>query len=58
MILEHRYFGESSPYDLLTVKNLSHLTLDNSMEDMVYFAKNFVPPFDKSGKSKHENVPW
>jgi len=58
VILEHRYWGESSPYQELTVKNLTHLTLDNSLEDMVYFARNFVPPFDDSGKSAHGNVPW
>lgn len=58
VILEHRYWGESSPYEELTVRNLQHLTLDNSLKDLTYFAKTFVPPFDPSGGSSADNAPW
>jgi hypothetical protein len=58
VILEHRYWGGSSPYELLTVQNLTHLTLENSLKDLTYFAKNFVPPFDTSGKSSADKAPW
>ncbi len=58
VILEHRYWGESSPYEQLTVKNLRHLTLDNSLKDMTHFAKTFVPPFDDSGASSADKAPW
>ncbi|KAL2178375.1 serine carboxypeptidase S28-domain-containing protein [Thermothelomyces heterothallicus CBS 202.75] len=58
IVLEHRYWGESSPYDELTVENLQYLTLDNSLKDLVYFAKNFVPPFDPSGSSSADKAPW
>lgn len=58
VILEHRYWGESSPYANLTVKNLQYLTLDNSLKDLVHFAKTFKPPFDTSGKSAVIEVPW
>ncbi|KAL2132698.1 hypothetical protein VTI74DRAFT_3461 [Chaetomium olivicolor] len=58
IVLEHRYWGESSPYEELTVQNLQHLTLDNSLKDLTYFAKTFVPPFDNSGKSAADKAPW
>jgi hypothetical protein len=58
VILEHRYWGRSSPYANLTVENLQYLTLDNSLKDLTYFAKTFVPPFDDSGKSSADKAPW
>ncbi|AEO59356.1 hypothetical protein MYCTH_2307580 [Thermothelomyces thermophilus ATCC 42464] len=58
IVLEHRYWGQSSPYDELTVENLRYLTLDNSLKDLVYFAKNFAPPFDPSGSSSADKAPW
>ncbi|EAQ84476.1 hypothetical protein CHGG_08490 [Chaetomium globosum CBS 148.51] len=58
VILEHRYWGGSSPYANLTVENLQYLTLDNSLKDLTYFAKNFVPPFDDSGASSAGKAPW
>ncbi|KAH6613652.1 peptidase S28 [Chaetomium sp. MPI-SDFR-AT-0129] len=58
VVLEHRYWGESSPFQELTVDNLQYLTLDNSLKDLTHFAKTFVPPFDKSGKSSADNAPW
>ncbi|GAB1316460.1 hypothetical protein MFIFM68171_06670 [Madurella fahalii] len=58
VVVEHRYWGQSSPYDNLTVENLQHLTLDNSLKDMTYFAKNFVPPFDPTGASSAAEAPW
>ncbi len=58
VVLEHRYWGESSPYEQLTVKNLRHLTLDNSLKDLTHFAKTFVPPFDDSGASSADKAPW
>jgi len=58
VILEHRYWGESSPYDELTVKNLQYLTLSNSLKDLTYFANTFKPPFDESGGSSPKEAPW
>ncbi|KAK4033369.1 serine carboxypeptidase S28-domain-containing protein [Parachaetomium inaequale] len=58
VILEHRYWGGSSPYAELTVDNLQHLTLDNSLKDLTHFAKTFVPPFDTSGGSSADKAPW
>ncbi|KAK7209164.1 hypothetical protein V2G26_016342 [Clonostachys chloroleuca] len=58
IILEHRYWGESSPFEELTVANLTWLTLEQSIKDNVYFAKNFNPPFDTTGGSKPDKAPW
>ncbi|CAK7263729.1 hypothetical protein SEPCBS119000_000631 [Sporothrix epigloea] len=58
VILEHRYYGESSPYDELNVKHLEFLTVDQAMRDLTYFAENWVPPFDTSGKSSPAHAPW
>ncbi|KAK3935105.1 peptidase S28 [Diplogelasinospora grovesii] len=59
VILEHRYWGESAPFDkTLTVENLQYLTLENAIKDMTYFATNFDPPFDNSGKSSPTEAPW
>ncbi|KAK0615372.1 peptidase S28 [Bombardia bombarda] len=58
VIQEHRYWGESSPYQNLTVKNLQYLTLENSIKDLTYFARNWVPPFDTTGGSKPSEAPW
>ncbi len=58
IVLEHRYWGESSPYSVLTTDNMRYLTLNNSLKDMTYFAKTFVPPFDRSGKSAPDKSPW
>lgn len=58
MMLEHRYWGESSPFQTLTVKNLQHLTLRNSIKDLSYFANNLALPFDDSGSSSPSEAPW
>lgn len=58
VVVEHRYWGESSPFQELTSKNLKYLTLENSLKDMTYFANNFDAPFDKTGGSKPKKAPW
>ena len=58
IILEHRYWGESSPYQVLTAKNLTHLTLDNALRDNTYFANKVRLPFDPSGGSHPKRAPW
>ncbi|CEJ92585.1 hypothetical protein VHEMI08228 [[Torrubiella] hemipterigena] len=59
--IEHRYFGPSTPFNgLLNTETLQHLTLDNAVQDLVYFARNVVFPFDKTnGKAtKPDQAPW
>jgi hypothetical protein len=58
IIVEHRYWGASSPYTNLTTENLQYLTVPQAIQDMIYFAKNVPLPFDLSGKSKPDVAPW
>ncbi|KAL2143162.1 hypothetical protein VTI28DRAFT_309 [Corynascus sepedonium] len=53
VVVEHRYFGGSSPYDGFTSKTLQYLTMEQAAADMVNFAKNVKFPFDKNQTS-----PW
>ncbi|QKX63870.1 uncharacterized protein TRUGW13939_11041 [Talaromyces rugulosus] len=58
LILEHRYYGKSSPVDTLTPKTMQHLTFKNALADTVNFAKNVKLPFDNSTKSSPDNAAW
>lgn len=58
VMMEHRYWGDSSPYSVLTTENLTYLTLDNSIKDTTYFARNVELPFDTNGSSNAINAPW
>ncbi len=58
ILLEHRYWGGSSPYENLTAETLQYLTLDQSVADLIYFAKNVQLPFDKDGGSRPDKAPW
>ncbi|KAG5926782.1 hypothetical protein E4U42_002950 [Claviceps africana] len=58
ILLEHRYWGGSSPYQKLTTETLQYLTLNQSIQDLVYFANNVHLPFDPHGSSKPKKAPW
>ncbi|RAO73404.1 uncharacterized protein BHQ10_009416 [Talaromyces amestolkiae] len=58
LILEHRFYGNSSPVATLTPKTMQQLTFKNALADAVYFAKNLKLPFDNSTKSSPDNAPW
>ncbi|KAK3326997.1 serine carboxypeptidase S28 [Cercophora scortea] len=59
ILLEHRYWGKSTPFEVLDTKNLSYLTLENSVADLVHFARTVELPFDaNSTASNAPNSPW
>lgn len=59
IVLEHRYWGYSSPFADLTTKNLQYLTLENAIADLVHFARTVKLPFDPEGRATQApNVPW
>ena len=58
VLMEHRYWGSSSPYDELTTENLQYLTLENAIKDTTYFANNVQFPFDINGTSHPSKAPW
>lgn len=58
VMMEHRYWGKSSPVTELTTKNMQWLTLENSIKDTTYFARNVKLPFDPTGSSSADKAPW
>ncbi|CEJ94727.1 hypothetical protein VHEMI10243 [[Torrubiella] hemipterigena] len=60
IIIEHRYFGPSTPFTDLNTETLQHMTLDNAVQDLIYFAKNVVFPFDTTNgtATKPDQAPW
>ncbi|KAI6245863.1 putative extracellular serine carboxypeptidase [Erysiphe necator] len=58
VMVEHRYWGNSSPFADLTTKNLQYLTLNQSISDFIYFAKTVQLPFDTNQSSNSGNAPW
>ncbi|POR33927.1 Thymus-specific serine protease [Tolypocladium paradoxum] len=58
IVLEHRYWGGSSPYLNLTAETLQYLDLDNAIADLIYFAEQVSLPFDPTGSSKPDKAPW
>lgn len=58
ILLEHRYWGESSPYENLTTTNLQYLTLDNAIQDLIYFANNVELEFADKNATHPSEAPW
>ena len=51
VLVEHRYWGTSTPYEKQTTKALQFHNLDQAVADFVRFARNVKLPFDKNGTS-------
>ncbi|KAI1204686.1 endoprotease endo-Pro [Annulohypoxylon truncatum] len=60
VLIEHRYWGNSTPYEAQTTKNLQYLTMDQSIADFVHFARTVKLPFDVNGTgiSNASKAPW
>ncbi|KAI8624529.1 serine carboxypeptidase S28 [Xylariaceae sp. FL1651] len=58
IVLEHRYWGESIPFDTLTAETLQYLNLPNSISDLTYFAKNVDCQFCEGGTCNSNENPW
>ncbi|PHH67155.1 hypothetical protein CDD81_2924 [Ophiocordyceps australis] len=57
IVLEHRYWGRSSPYANLTAATLQHLTLQNAMRDVVRFAHLADLPFVRNASANATQSP-
>jgi hypothetical protein len=57
IVLEHRYWGTSTPFTDLKTENMKYLTLENAIKDMTYFANHADLPFAKNG-SNAGLAPW
>ncbi|KAF7596990.1 hypothetical protein BBP40_011356 [Aspergillus hancockii] len=58
VLIEHRYWGDSSPYKKLTAETLQYLTLEQSILDLTYFAETVHLEFDTSNSSNARHAPW
>ncbi|KAG9002428.1 hypothetical protein FRB94_003947 [Tulasnella sp. JGI-2019a] len=57
VILEHRYWGQSSPYSNLTTRNLQYLQVSQAIDDYKYFVENVQLSW-KGLNSKPSVTPW
>ncbi|KAL3445028.1 serine carboxypeptidase S28-domain-containing protein [Aspergillus insuetus] len=58
VILEHRYYGESYPFENLTLENIRFLSTEQALADYAYFAHNVVFPGLEDLDLTASNVPW
>ncbi|KAH9983465.1 putative serine peptidase [Xylariaceae sp. FL0662B] len=58
VLVEHRYWGNSTPYETQSTKNLQFLNLDQAIADFVHFARTAEFPFDKNGSSNAPKAPF
>ncbi|KAH9936837.1 peptidase S28 [Epithele typhae] len=58
VVIEHRFFGESNPYPDLSSESLLVHTVEQAIEDMVYFARNVKLPQPGGDKLAPGNTAW
>ncbi|KAH9858662.1 peptidase S28 [Lenzites betulinus] len=58
IVLEHRYYGLSNPFDDLSVKSLKYHTIQQAIDDLEYFAKNVDLPMAGGDALKPGQAPW
>jgi hypothetical protein len=58
IIIEHRFFGFSNPYDNLTSQSLTLLTIQQAIDDLVYFATTADLPMCGGDAVKPGQAPW
>ncbi|KAG9018022.1 hypothetical protein FRB90_012581 [Tulasnella sp. 427] len=59
IMLEHRYWGQSSPYQNLTAPNLQYLTVQQAIDDSKYFMENVKLSWAKGSYTSDPTVtPW
>ena len=58
IVLEHRFFGLSNPYPDLSEESFKYHTLQQSIDDFEYFAKNVVLPMPGGDSVMPGQAPW
>ncbi|KAH8118760.1 serine carboxypeptidase S28-domain-containing protein [Phellopilus nigrolimitatus] len=58
VIIEHRFFGESNPYSDLSGSSLEVLTIQQSIDDLEYFAQNVQLPMPNGSNLGPDKAPW
>ena len=59
IVLEHRFYGQSTPYGNLEEDSLKYHTIQQAIDDLEYFANNVVLPFSGGDSVKPmTQAPW
>lgn len=58
IVLEHRFFGESNPYDDLSETSFRVHTVQQAINDLVYFAQNVALPMPNGSNLAPGKAPW
>ena len=58
IVLEHRFFGESNPYSDLSVQSFRVHTVQQAIDDLVYFAQNVQLPMPGGDQVAPGKAPW
>ncbi|TFY82703.1 hypothetical protein EWM64_g1305 [Hericium alpestre] len=58
IVLEHRFYGLSNPYPDLSAASLKYHTIQQAIEDLVYFAENVKLPMPGGDDVVPDKAPW
>ncbi|KAG2357277.1 serine carboxypeptidase S28-domain-containing protein [Suillus spraguei] len=58
VLIEHRFFGYSNPYDNLTSQSLTLLTIQQAIDDLEYFVNTANLPMPGGDAVKPGQAPW
>ncbi|KAL6309641.1 peptidase S28 [Sparassis latifolia] len=58
IVLEHRFYGYSNPYQNLSVQSLQVHTIQQAIDDLVYFASNADLPMPGGDHVTPTEAPW
>ena len=58
IVLEHRYYGLSNPFPNLSVASLKYHTIQQAIDDLVYFAQNVDLPMPGGNEVTPDKTPW
>ncbi|KAG2127725.1 serine carboxypeptidase S28-domain-containing protein [Suillus bovinus] len=58
VLVEHRFFGYSNPYDNLTSQSLALLTIQQAIDDLEYFVNTVDLPMPGGDAVKPGQAPW
>ncbi|KAH9920151.1 peptidase S28 [Fomitopsis serialis] len=58
IVLEHRFYGYSNPYDNLSVESLQYHTIQQAIDDFEYFAYNVKLPMPGGDHVTPDEAPW
>lgn len=58
IVLEHRYYGLSNPFDDLSDASLKFHTIQQAIDDLVFFAENVDLPMPGGDQVTPDKAPW